>query len=176
IVEEGTEKIIQELQQSQYCVMGLTTQGLALATRTAQQLKEAGIKLSLTAPSEKDVYLYQQGRGVLYRKGILFTAGTAKGEALFKFLEIIGYMPKRIVFINDKEAHLADVEKTAQKLGVEFLGLRYAYSDRRKALFCPKIAEFQFANSTFSYLLTDEEAREKMNNHIPVLEEKIRGQ
>lgn len=159
IVEPGTEEIVKSLQNQGHCIIGLTTQGLALATRTTQQLKENCIDLSLTAP-EKSCYIHLNDHGVLYRDGILFTSGTPKGAALFKLCQMIDYFPKRIVFINDKASHLADIEVVAQKYEVEFIGLRYAYSDKRKNSFCAEIAELQFSHSTLNHLLSDEEAFE----------------
>lgn len=158
IVEMGTDEIVRELQQ-EFSVMGLTTQGLALATRTSQQLKENSLDLSLSAPSGEDHCVSIGGHAVLYRKGILFTSGQAKGESLFKLCEKIGIEPARIVFINDKKEHLQDIETAAQRRGVEFIGLRYGFSDERKKAFDPKIATYQFTHSSFDHLLTDEEAR-----------------
>lgn len=159
LVEPSTEKIVQSLQNSGYCVMGLTTQGLALATRTVEHLNEQGIDLTLTAPAQEDVYFTVNKHGVLYRKGILFTSGTSKGESLFQLCKEINQSVNRIVFVNDKATHIADIEAAANARKVEFLGLRYAYSDAKKAAFRPEIAELQFNRSSFSTLLSDEEAR-----------------
>ncbi len=81
IVEEGTDEIINEVQKSNM-MMGLTSQGLALTNRTLVQLKSLSIDLSKTAPSTQDCYFINGANGVLYRQGVLFTAGTPKGEAL----------------------------------------------------------------------------------------------
>lgn len=162
IVESGTDSIVRELQNQGYKVMGLTTQGLALATRSTMQLKANNIDLTLAAPIKEDHYISPKGHGVLYRNGILFTSGTSKGEAFSILCERSGFWPKRIVFINDKATHLADLEEMAEKLGIEFIGLRYAFSDARKAAFRKEIAEFQFAQSTFGHLISDDEAREMM--------------
>lgn len=159
IVEEGTEKIIEELQRN-HLVMGLTTQGLALADRTTHQLNSLHVDLSKTAPSKQDHYLVNNEEGVLFRKGILFTAGTPKGEALLKLLDAIDYRPARIVFINDKAEHLRDVESSVIAKGIDFVGLRYSYGDQRVAGFRPEIAEIQWEYSTFAHLLSDEEAEE----------------
>lgn len=160
IVEEGTESVIEALQKGGFPMMGLTTQGLALATRTSQQLAKVGIDLKKSAPADKDVYLLQEGHGVLYRNGILFTSGTKKGESFVKLMDAIGADFKRVVFINDKDTHLADLEKSAEERGIEFIGLRYAYSDAKKAAFDPEIAQIQFEKSSFSHLLSDEEAKQ----------------
>ncbi len=158
LVEVDTAEVIRQLQSECHCIMGLTTQGLALATRTVQQLEDHHIDLSLTAPSEKDHFSNVRGHGILFRKGILFTSGTHKGEALFKFCEMSGYWPKRIVFINDKGSHLVEIETEAKKRNIEFVGLRYAFADIHKAAFRREIADYQFAHSSFAHILTDEEA------------------
>ncbi len=160
IVEEGSQAIVRQLQEQGYQVMGLSTQGLALTTRTLQQLAGVGVNLSAAAPSKEDQYLLVNGHGVLYRKGILFTSGQAKGEALFKLCDAIGLQPKRIVFLNDKATHLADIEGEATKRGVPFVGLRYAYSDARKAAFRAEVADYQFTHSAFDAILSDAEASE----------------
>ncbi|GAB5410974.1 MAG: DUF2608 domain-containing protein [Chlamydiales bacterium] len=157
VVEPGTQEIVQKMQSNGYTVMGLTTQGLALATRTSRQLKDLGINLERTAPSKLGHYLNVHSHGALYREGILFTSGTPKGEALFALCKVIGYTPKEILFINDKLIHLVDVESEAIKNGVKYIGLRYAYSDTRKKAFNPEIADYQFKNSTFDHLLSDRE-------------------
>lgn len=159
IVEEGTQSIIDKLQVKKVTIMGLTTQGLALATRTIHQLNTLGIDLSKTSPSQQDHYFMNQ-EGVLFREGILFTSGSPKGPALLKFFDIIGFSPKRIVFINDKATHLQDVEASAEQKGIDFIGLRYSFSDQRIANFRKEIADIQWNNSTFSHLLSDQEAED----------------
>lgn len=161
-VEKETPALIQDLQKKGHRVMGLTSQGLALATRTVQQLQENQVDLSVTAPTAEDYYVNLQGHSVLFRKGILFTSGKHKGEAFFKFCDSLGLKPKRIVCIDDKASHLAAVETEAQKRSIEFIGLRYAHADIHKAAFRPEIADFQFVHSTFAKLLSDEEAKSKM--------------
>ena len=162
IVEPKSEKIVRSLQDQNYTVMGLTTQGLALATRTVHQLNENQIDLSITCPSKEDHYFLIGGHGVLYRQGILFTSGTSKGESLFALLDKLGIKPERIVFLNDKATHLRDIEQVAQMRGVEFIGLRYAYSDARKKAFSPEIADFEWNHSPLCHLLSDEEAKKEM--------------
>ena len=162
IVEEGTEKIIEELQNTRTPVMGLTTQGLALATRTIEHIKMLGIDLTKTAPCQEDHY-FMNTHGVLYRQGILFTSGTAKGPALLKLLDILGLHPKHIVFINDKKSHLRDVEGAVEARDMRFTGLRYSYSDERVAHFQKEIADIQWKYSTFDRLLSDEEAAQTVS-------------
>jgi Protein of unknown function (DUF2608) len=159
-VEEDVSEVISELQQKDFVIMGLTTQGLALTTRTVNQLKSLNINLSITAPTQNDHYFFNHPNGVLFHNGILFTAGTPKGPALLKFLDMINYCPKRIVFINDKSTHLLDVENAVLQREIEFIGLRYNFSDKRVFSFDPEIADIQWRFSTFDHILSDNEARE----------------
>lgn len=164
IVEKGADLVIQTLQKKKCKVMGLTLQGLALATRTIQQLQENHIDLSVTAPNPGDYFVTLKGHGTLFRKGVLFTSGMNKGEAFFKFCETLGLKFKKIVAIDDKATHLTAIETEAQKRKIEFIGLRYAYSDIHKTAYRPEIAEIQFKNSTFARLLSDEEALTRLKN------------
>lgn len=158
IVEEGTHEVIDRLQKKNVIVMGLTTQGLALATRTVMQLKSLSIDLSITAPSKQNCYFINGSQGVLYRDGILFTSGTAKGEALKQLLETLDYLPKQILFINDKKTHLRDVEMCMESHNIMFTGLRYSYGDERVANFNRELADIQWHLSTFEHIMSDAEA------------------
>ncbi len=157
VVEECIPNIIKNLQSKNVNLMGLTTQGLALATCTVNQLNSLQIDLSKTAPSSCDHYFINK-HGVLFRKGILFTSGTPKGDALLKLFNITGICPERIVFINDKAAHLKDVEDAVTAKGFQFIGLRYNYGDARVAQFSKEIADIQWSCSTFEHILSDGEA------------------
>lgn len=157
IVETGSEKIVDQLQKKNVTLMGLTTQGLALTTRTINQLLSLAIDLSKTAPTKKDYYFYNH-QGILFRKGILFTSGSPKGEAVLLFLNLIDFHPKHIVFINDKATHLKDVETIVEEKGIRFTGLRYSYSDNRVSSYRSDIANIQWNHSSFNHILSDEEA------------------
>ncbi len=163
IVESSAEKIIRDLQAKGYAIMGLTTQGLSLATRTVLQLQDKQIDLSLTAPFPEDCLFQNDHHGVLYRKGILFTSGSHKGKALFTLMDRMGKRFRKIVFLNDKASHLAEVELVAKEREVEFVGLRYAYSDARKERYRSDVADYQFTHSTLNRLMGDEEALAEMS-------------
>jgi hypothetical protein len=164
LAEPGTDKVIQSLQKKGICVMGLTVQAPAVAPRTRQQLKSNNIDLTVNALSKKDQYFPLNGQNMLYKNNILFTTGVSKGEALFTLLDKMKIAPKRIVFIDDKASNIENVEKWAKKRNVEFIGLRYSYSDKSKAGFRSDIAEVQFNQSTLAHLLSDEEALSLLNS------------
>lgn len=155
-VEPNTAEIVDNL-QNHHMVMGLTTRGLALATRTLFQLRDVGIDLSLSAPIKEDVPLLNP-QAILFRKGILFTSGTHKGKALLKLLDTFDFQPKRVVFINDKATHLREVEVACKEKNIPFTGLRYGYLDENVKGFRSDIARVQFEN--FKVILSDKEAKQ----------------
>lgn len=155
LVEPGIDEVVKDLQGKGYTVMGLTTRDLTLSDRTAEQLQSVGIDLSKTAPTQEEVFFMNE-RGVLFHKGSLFTAATHKGEALHKFLEISGYQPSSVMFINDKYSHLIPVEEYCSQSGIPFVGLRYGHTDEKVKNFCKQIADVQFYH--FGHILSNESA------------------
>lgn len=165
LVEESTARVVRQIQERGITVMGLTTQDLTLANRTNSQLEGLEIDLRLTAPCDHDCYFaahheHFKTQGILMRHGLLFTSGTKKGEALLNILKHVGLNPKHVIFINDKWTHLHDVAEEMKAKGIEFTGLRYAYSDERVAAFDPQVADTQWSKSTFGSILSDKDAKE----------------
>lgn len=165
MVECGSDEIVKSLQKKNIPVMALTTQGLTLSACTINQLSSLNFDLLHTAPSKGDHYFINSrgimsvdSAGVLFTKGILFTSGTHKGMALSQFLNLIDYKPKHILFLNDKESHLREMEVSFEKSDIEFTGLRYSYSDERIANYRHDVAEVQLKHSTLIKILSDEEA------------------
>lgn len=154
-VEPGTAKLIRRLQDEGYTVMGCTTRGLGLSTRTIEQLKSVGIDLTITAPTKDEVFLINT-RGILYRGGIIFTAGSHKGHAFYKFLDKIRYKPKNVVFIDDKVKHVIQLEEESMKRGIPYVGLRYGYLDEKVRNFDKELTDLQFEH--FGHILSDEQA------------------
>lgn len=165
LVEEGTDQVVKDAQNRGVPVMALSTQGVALTTRTFQQLLSLNIDMTKAAPSLEQFYfmndkVFAEGiEGALYRNGILFTSGTKKGKALMILLEKMKLQPKHVLFINDKRSHLMDLEEDVEAAGLRFTGLRYNIGDERVKNFSPQIAETQWLFSTFDRILSDEEAR-----------------
>ncbi len=161
LIEQNTPQVLLNLQKLKYPIMGLTIQRIQLCDKTPRHLLQNGIALEKTAPYGTDLYFPEPNR-TFYHKGILFTCGGNKGQALFSFLRRIGYSPKRIVFVDDKENNLRELEKEAEKQNILFVGLRYAGADSRKTAFDKKVADYQFKNSSLRDLISDAEARKSL--------------
>lgn len=158
LVEEGINTSLKRLQKRGFFVMGLTAQGCALSHRTVEHLRHHDIDLSIASPLTTPYYYEDQDQGILFRKGILFTSGTPKGRALIHLLEHFSWQPKKIVFVDDRESNLVDVEQAALDKTIDFIGLRYGYADGRKEQFDPSLADIQLKHSLFHSILSDEEA------------------
>jgi hypothetical protein len=154
-VEAETKKVVDAIIKSGLPVIALTTRGYCLADATVEQLASIGVNLKDSAPVKKDLS-FDNGKVVIFHDGILFTHGTHKGDALYLFLDHLGLKPEKILFVNDKKSHLAQLGETVEKRGFTFTGLRYGFLDEEVSTFKPLIADYQWSH--FGHLLTDEEA------------------
>ncbi len=160
-VEPSAASWVRQWQEEGYPVMALTLRGLGLAHRTDEQLLALYIDFRKGAPwAETTLYNLQQT--VLYRDGMLFTAGTNKGTALATFLSDTDLHPTRIVMVDDKRHHLEIVEHACQQLELPFLGLRYSHADATVQAFSPEIADVQW--EAFGHLISDEEAKTRLQD------------
>jgi hypothetical protein len=126
-VESTTAPLIKELQDNGYKVMSLTLRSSHnLKTCTINQLNDIGIDFTHNNLYAHDVTLNDK---VLYTHGILFVHGGHKGKLLFQFLKQIRYMPKQIIFIDDKEYNVLDVEDTLVHCDIDHTGIWYRYCD-----------------------------------------------
>lgn len=162
LVEPYISNFMKEAQEDgSLHVMGMTTRGLALATRTVHQLESVGIQFTKSAPSNEELPFFNS-KVILYKKGIFFTSGTHKGKALKQLLEKLDYRPQNIVFVNDKRGHLRQVEETMEDAGIPFIGLRYGYLDQKVRNFRKDIASVQF--EAFQSIMSDIEAEKILNS------------
>ena len=156
LVESDVEELINSLQNDNRTVIALTTRGVGMATQTIRQLSDLGVNMSKTAPMQED-FLFDNGHSCLFRKGILFTSNTHKGNALKTLMDRMNILPKKIVFINDKHTHLVPVEEMCEKEQIAFVGLRYGFLDDKVENFNPAITDLQF--DLYRQILSDEDAQ-----------------
>jgi hypothetical protein len=165
LVEPDTAKIIEKLQQEGIFCFGVTAQGLSLATETIRHLKGLGVDFSKSVPfDQEECYFLNNGHGILYRQGVLFTSGTTKYSSLSLLLKAKGYRPKAIILIDDKEKNVLDMDAFCQEEQIPFIGLRYSFSDARIKAFNEKMAEYQWNHSTFAHILSDAEAEDGLKS------------
>jgi|GEM_PF-243948 len=153
LVEPVTAAFVEKLQKNGWKVVGLTSRGLELAAKTIEQLKSIGIDFTKAAPASREI-IFDDDR--FYRDGILFCSGTNKGSLLFQFFNQVGCQPKKILFVDDKEKYLREVEKDCLQHQIPFLGIRYGFLDEKIKNFKPQVANEEW--KCFGNLIGDDEA------------------
>ncbi len=135
-IESTTIGVIKELQDKGHKVMSLTVRSPEeLKTCTVSQLAQIGIDFTRNAIYGKDIIF---NHSTQYIQGILFVDGGNKGEWLLHILKHINYMPKQIIFIDDKEYNHQAVENALAQNGIEHTCIWYRYCD-------PKVDAFDLA-------------------------------
>lgn len=121
--------IIKQLKGKSIRVVGLTSRSTPLADRTHEQLKALGIHFDENPLYDNDIHFDDAGR-VKYVRGIIFCSGRSKGDALRAFLQHTFMRPQNIVFVDDKDKYLRDVEEKLKDLSITVAGLHYTYMKR----------------------------------------------
>ncbi len=114
--------ILERVKETGGAVLGLTARGPHLNAATLYQLGRLKIDLSTHAPT---IPLSEFASACHYERGILFSIDQKKGPALHCLLEKSGSLPQKIVFIDDKKRHLAEIEEIASAWGIPFIGFHY---------------------------------------------------
>lgn len=126
-VEDSTAEVVRDFQAEGIPVIGLTARYTEMAYPTHDQLQSIGIDLSKNNlyPYDKEI---EGGYASKFIQGIIFVGlKNDKGETLFRFLDSIGYHPKKLLFADDKMKNVESVRKAAEKRGVSFTGIHYTY-------------------------------------------------
>jgi len=161
-VETSTVQLFEQLHNGGWQVIALTTRGIELAAKTIEQLKSVGIDFSKAMPVSQEI-IFEHVRGALYRGGIVFCDGSNKGALLLQFFKQSGLDPKKILFVDDKEKCLRDVEQVCAEHQISFIGLRYGFLDEKVKNLKPEVADEQWV--CFGNLISDEEANERLKNN-----------
>jgi hypothetical protein len=152
-VESTTLGVIRRLQKEKVTILGLTSANIELAYSTHDKLHSLGIHLERNRIVNNHVEVTGP-YAAKYIEGIVF-AGVKydKGTVLFRFLDQIGYVPKKIVFVDDSRRKMAAMEIATTERGIPFTGLYYKAP---KESYDPQVAKKQL--ELFGRLLSDEEA------------------
>lgn len=142
LVEKSTPKVISQLMRKKIKLMALTS-SLAGTFEDIKNvevwryntLKNFGIDFSASFPNIKGFSFTElknvSGKEPVYYKGILCTNGEGnkmnKGDVLLAFLHKINYMPKKVIFVDDKIENIQDMEKALTNLNekISFVGVHY---------------------------------------------------
>lgn len=155
LVDPHTAKAIGWFQAKNIPVFALTARPIELAEVSPRQLLKSGVDLSVTAPSDLQLPV----NDVVYHRGVLSVgAQNNKGVVLRETLKLNRIQPRRVLFIDDKANHVANMEKALQG---EFINInfRFGVADARVRSFNRNIAKTQWAHFVkTNEILSDEEA------------------
>lgn len=164
-VEAETEAVIRKLQKLQVPLMGLTNRYIEMAYPTLYALRSLGIDLSLSTISDEDRFVPTKSPAK-FIEGVVFNGLiNNKGDTLIAFLKDLGYKPKKVIYVEDKEKHLKYLGERVEEYGCKFLGVRYGAMDAKRIAYDPAIAKVQA--DCFDRLLTDEEAGALISYQAP---------
>lgn len=174
-VDQNTPELFKKLHEKGITVLGLTARRPNEIDYTLQQLASVDIEMTQQILNTFRLDLsFQDGEPCLYDKGILFCTPAHKKSAVLKaFLNQIGYLPKRIIFIDDKLSHVVDLERFAKELDAEYLGIRFSGADGRVKTFNPEVANLQY--EFLPALISDEVAEELVINKELILSYRVQS-
>jgi len=133
-VEQSVISMIKNLQEQTIPVVGLTARSHPIVQRTIDQLSSISIDLSHTSLRlikawETAHLLYPEQAA--YTNGVVFSGFNPKGDLLTTLLQHTGFVPEKIIFVDDQIKYLASVEKSAAELNIPFIGIHYTYLDEK---------------------------------------------
>ncbi len=171
--EPSIPELIRELQSQGVVTLAFTSRGRSewyasqvpnVDLITEKLLLQIGIDFSKTQLS-KELTLLPNLFAEFYHKGIIYAGNNKdKGELLLEIFEKTGYLPSKIIFVDDKIDSLKSVEKTLNSLNIPFVGYAYSRTAKDHANFDPLIANIQLDwLITHGQVLTDEEATQIKN-------------
>lgn len=153
-VESDTPALIQWVQARGISVYFLTARPLELKEVSLRQLNSVGV--------------YPRGGGVEFSKGnevelyngiLLVGPRNNKGLVLAQFFKEKGIKHRQVIFVDDKEGHVKNMEAIFASNGIANLNFRYGAADEKVKAFRPEIADVQWAHfEKTGEILSDDEA------------------
>lgn len=131
LVEPCIPSVIQQLQARGVLVLGLTNRLPDWGFITADELQYCcGIDLTKTPLKDVSFQVFSETDCRLI-EGVLFVGEMGdKGAALKAFLRAVDYLPRRLVFVDDRERNLKAIEHAAWELGIpEVTTVHYRQGD-----------------------------------------------
>lgn len=131
LVDERSVGSITRLQRRGIAMIALTARSPhVLEVCTLKQLARVGINFRITSPAhENDLNFTGMMDKADFKGGVVFCGNNDKGAVLERLFEQTGFIPDKIIFVDDKLKNLENVEREALKLHIPFLGIRYSKLD-----------------------------------------------
>lgn len=160
LVAEDTAEVLQEFKKKGYFCIALTARDFQETQETEEQLKSCAIELSSLHTKRWERMV--KGQRILFEKGVLYAShNLKKSEALEVFLKELPCMPSKIIFVDDKQKHVEDIESLAHKWALKFIGIRFNAADKRVSTYNPEVARLQW--EMLPLYLSDDEAKKRLS-------------
>ena len=127
LIEETSPQLVASLQEKGATVIALTAMEYEFSDWRVNHLLGFGLDFS-NAP-KTDFYCY--------KKGVLFSDNTPKGEVLLSFFNHLGVKPKKVIFFDDSRKFIDSVESELTKAGISVTCYHYQEIDHRPIHFIP---------------------------------------
>ena len=139
VIEPETSGVIKKLREKSVLSMALTARMCSMSDNPDRELLRAEIDFFKAAVHDGEIRFNSTSS---YKKGVLYTGPELrKGECLILFFEKIGYIPEKVVFVDDSKGNVEDVHKTLHSKDIPVTCLRYGATDAREAKFDPAVSE-----------------------------------
>ncbi len=144
LFDPDAEAIVHHLQKNGIKVMALTNRYIEMAYPTHRQLRSVGIDFAKNPPHPEDCPILGIESPAKFVEGVLFNGLiNFKGDTLAAFLKQINYFPKKLIYIEDKPKHLAQVDETITALGITFVGIHFGALELQRQSYRPELAALQ---------------------------------
>lgn len=144
-VDPKTAEVIQQLKLRGVPVLALTARFPYELEHTLKQLHSIGLDFSQQAAIPKKPFWMDLEHAALYEQGIIFASTVnKKSTVLLKFLEFYPSEIQQLIFIDDKQHHVEDVEQCCRQQGIDCLAVRFSGADQYIEQFDPVAAESQW--------------------------------
>ncbi len=129
-----TVELIRKLQGNRHKVIALTARSPEpLKACTIEHLNKVNIDFTHTSIYPHDIIFHQR---LHYSNGIIFAGGSPhKGNVLSTMLNTVGYTPKKIIFIDDKEYNHYAIKETFKQINLDPICLWYRYCSVKETQF-----------------------------------------
>ncbi len=157
-VEKDTPAIVKQQQAKKIRTMALTARSTAVMQTTQKQINSIGVDFSNHSVANEKAVLSRDTFGLpedaIFERGVLFVGDTNdKGIVLEKFLKVVGYTPKKIVFVDDREKNVKDMDAVLKRLKIPYACFRYGAADEKVSFFNKIIAELKDKQTADLFLL-----------------------
>ncbi len=127
-IESTTVALIKKLQDKGHKTLSLTARTPVLKACTLNHLSTIDIDFTRNSIHQEDIVFNDS---MHYTNGVLFIKGGDKGECLLHLLKHIGYLPKQVIFIDDKEYNHHPIKRTLTQNDINHTCIWYRYCDTK---------------------------------------------